>query len=76
MENSRIIIVNSGIVILIEKVVSNKLVDSFLSKIRVDSGSAIAKQCCKVMNFSRLAAFEDNSKGCSLLCNNKVLMKC
>ena len=75
MENSRIIIVNSGIVILVEKVVSNKLVDSFLSKIRVDSGGTIAKQCCKVMNFSRLAAFEDNSKRCSLLCNNKVLMK-
>ena len=76
MQYCVVVVINSGIVVLVEQVVVYQLVDCFLSKIRVDCACAVTEQCCKVVNLSRLAAFENNCKRSSLFGSNKVLVNC
>ena len=76
MQYCVVVIVNSGIVVLVEKVVIDKLVDCFLCKIGVDCTCTVAEQCCKVVNLSRLSAFENDCKRSPLFGSNKVLVNC
>ena len=61
MKNSVIVVINSRIVILVEKVICDKLVDSFLRKVWVNSTCTVAKKCSKMMYLSWLAAFKNDS---------------
>ena len=74
-DNRMVIIVNCSIIIFLQHISINKLAYCLMCKIRIDRTCTIAKQCCKMMDFSRFSCFQNNSHGSSLLCPYQMLLK-
>ena len=75
-DNCMIIIVYSCIIVLVQHMGIDQLMDCLQCQIWVDCTCAIAQKSSKMMNLSRLAGFQDNSKRSTLFRLYKVLMYC
>ena len=73
-DNSLVIIVDSGIVILFQHAGLDQIVDGFVCQIRVDCAGTIAEQCGKMMHLTRLTGFQDHGKGGSFSRINQMMM--
>ena len=71
-----IIIVYSCIIVLVQHMGIDQLMDCLQCQIWVDCTCAIAQKSSKMMNLSRLAGFQNNSKRSTLFRLYKVLMYC
>ena len=75
MEDCGVVIIYRCVIILIQHLGLNQIVNRLLSQIRVDGTCAKAKQGCKVMYLSRLAALQDQSHGSALLGLYQMLLQ-
>ena len=58
MQNSVVVVADRRVEVLVEQIVVNELVDSFLCHVGIDGGYAVAEKRRKVVNLTGFAALE------------------
>ena len=74
VQNGIVVVLDGGVIVLIQSAAFNALGDAFLRKIRVDRPRAVAEQRGKVMHIARLGALQNDGDRRALLCADQILL--
>ena len=75
VEHRVVIVLDCGVVVLVEQIVVYQLMDSFKREIRIDRAGAVGEKRCEVMHLARLAALQNDRERRPFLCCDQVLVQ-